>query len=64
MNRGVRYNYLVIKYSDLNENQQIAVTDDAKHIRVIAGAGSGKTRVLVERIMTCMIFRRKAGGKC
>ena len=41
----------MIKYSDLNENQQIAVTDDAKHIRVIAGAGSGKTRVLTMRVV-------------
>ena len=41
----------MIKYSDLNDNQQIAVTDDAKHIRVIAGAGSGKTRVLTMRVV-------------
>ena len=41
----------MIKFSSLNKNQQLAVTDDAKHIRVIAGAGSGKTRVLTMRIV-------------
>ena len=40
----------MITYSQLNENQKAAVTDDSKHIRVIAGAGSGKTRVLTMRI--------------
>ena len=45
------YNDFVIKYTDLNENQQLAVTDEAKHIRVIAGAGSGKTRVLTMRVV-------------
>ncbi len=40
----------MIKYSQLNENQKQAVTDDSQHIRIIAGAGSGKTRVLTMRI--------------
>lgn len=40
----------MITYSQLNENQKAAVTDDSKHIRIIAGAGSGKTRVLTMRI--------------
>ena len=36
--------------NDLNENQFNAVTSEAQHVRVIAGAGSGKTRVLTYRI--------------
>ena len=40
----------MITYSQLNENQRAAVTSDANHIRIIAGAGSGKTRVLTMRI--------------
>ncbi len=40
----------MVKFSQLNENQKAAVTDDSAHIRVIAGAGSGKTRVLTMRI--------------
>ena len=40
----------MIRFSDLNENQKLAVTADSSHIRVIAGAGSGKTRVLTMRI--------------
>jgi len=41
----------MIKYQDLNENQKLAVTSDAKHLRIVAGAGSGKTRVLTMRIV-------------
>ena len=38
-------------YSHLNDRQREAVLTDAQHLRVIAGAGSGKTRVLVERVI-------------
>ena len=40
----------MIKFSDLNEQQKQAVIDEANHLRIIAGAGSGKTRVLTMRI--------------
>jgi len=36
--------------NDLNEHQLIAVTTDSQHVRVVAGAGSGKTRVLTYRV--------------
>ena len=40
----------MIDISSLNENQKEAVLSEDKYIRVIAGAGSGKTRVLTMRI--------------
>ena len=33
----------------LNENQRTAATTINEHVRIIAGAGSGKTRVLMAR---------------
>ena len=36
--------------SELNERQYEAVTSEAQHLRIVAGAGSGKTRVLTYRI--------------
>ena len=39
------------KLEKLNEVQKMAVLSDSKYILVTAGAGSGKTRVLTERII-------------
>ncbi len=36
--------------TNLNENQKRAVTSSSPYVRIIAGAGSGKTRVLTTRI--------------
>ena len=36
--------------SSLNENQYKGVTTTSKYTRIVAGAGSGKTRVLTYRI--------------
>ena len=41
----------MVKFSDLNEQQKLAVIDESNHLRIIAGAGSGKTRVLTMRIV-------------
>ena len=41
---------ILLDLSTLNEQQKRAVTSDSQYLRVIAGAGSGKTRVLTFRI--------------
>ena len=41
----------MIDISKLNENQKEAVTSDDRYLRIIAGAGSGKTRVLTMHIV-------------
>lgn len=40
----------MVKFSSLNDKQKEAVIASDDHIRIIAGAGSGKTRVLTMRI--------------
>ena len=38
----------------LNEKQRDAVTSEAPQLLVLAGAGSGKTKVLVHRVAWCL----------
>lgn len=40
----------VNSFQDLNEQQRKAATETKTHVRIIAGAGSGKTRVVISRI--------------
>ena len=40
---------------ELNEKQYEAVTNSSQYLRIIAGAGSGKTSVLTQRIVTNII---------
>lgn len=49
--------------TDLNENQKEAVLCTNQHLRIIAGAGSGKTRVITTRIayliQECQVYPNK-----
>jgi DNA helicase-2/ATP-dependent DNA helicase PcrA len=61
---------------DLDDEQRVAVTSDAAPLRILAGAGSGKTRVLTRRIawraatddldprrVLVLTFTRRAAGE-
>ena len=63
-------------FSDLNESQREAVQETEGYVRVIAGAGSGKTKLLVSRYVylvkeygidpaniLCVTFTNKAAGE-
>ena len=41
---------------NLNEEQRKAVTSEKQHLMVLAGAGSGKTRVLVHKVASAFLF--------
>ncbi len=43
--------------SELNENQKEAVLNDSKRLLVLAGAGSGKTKTLIKKIVY-LIFKK------
>ena len=63
-------------FSELNEQQRAAAFETEGNLRVIAGAGSGKTKVLVSRYLylvaeygidpaniLCVTFTNKAAGE-
>lgn len=64
-----------MSFSELNPEQQAAVLAREKEVLVLAGAGSGKTRTLVERVahliehgasgyeIVCTTFTRAAAGE-
>lgn len=64
-----------MSFADLNQEQQAAVLASEKSVLVLAGAGSGKTRTLVERVahliehgasgyeIVCTTFTRAAAGE-
>lgn len=64
-----------MSFSGLNQEQQAAVLAQEKKVLVLAGAGSGKTRTLVERVahliehgasgyeIVCTTFTRAAAGE-
>lgn len=64
-----------MSFATLNPEQQTAVLADEKRVLVLAGAGSGKTRTLVERVshlmengasgheIVCTTFTRAAAGE-
>ena len=47
----------------LNPEQREAATHEARHLRILAGAGSGKTRVLTQRIAHLLAARRVQPGQ-
>lgn len=64
-----------MSFSELNQEQQSAVLAQEKNVLVLAGAGSGKTRTIVERVahllengasgyeIVCTTFTRAAAGE-
>ena len=51
-----RRNYIAAQFSNLNQMQQEAVLSTDGPLLLLAGAGSGKTTVLINRIANLMKY--------
>lgn len=49
--------------NELNEQQYLAVTSNAKYLRIIAGAGTGKTRTLTYRLASLIMRNEVSPNK-
>ena len=67
---------MLMDFDGLNEDQLEAVKETQGYVRVVAGAGSGKTKTLIARYLylvreknvpadriLCLTFTRKAAGE-
>ncbi len=54
---------MLLNMKDLNQEQQKAVTSEKKHLLILAGAGSGKTRTLTYRIAHLVQKRKVDAGR-
>ena len=53
----------MIELTGLNDNQKDAVLADDPYLRIVAGAGSGKTRVLTMRVAHLIQDEQVPAGK-
>ncbi|MBI2974663.1 MAG: ATP-dependent helicase [Deltaproteobacteria bacterium] len=54
----------VAKMDELTANQQKAIEDNSRLLTVTAGAGSGKTRVLIERVGRILAQKKASLSEC